>query len=104
MSTITLTIAPHTDQASLEKIFNEVTFTTDNGAMQAQAKTGNRWALHMGWIRGRSDYMTLCGQIDALLGKINRLQVPMSKIGITKVGVGGGTPLVQGAHSAGATT
>ena len=102
MTTYTLAYAPAS--FSLSKVMNDEMFVGLNGAMQASSRTGNRFALSMSFIRGRADYMTLTAMIDQLHGTRHRLSVPMSKLGYSRVGVGGGTPLINGNHSAGATS
>lgn len=102
MTTYTLATAPQSYQ--LSRIINDDQFVTLGGAVQAVGRTGNRFALSLSWVRGRSDFRTLVALIDQLHGMRHRLSVPMSKLGYIRAGVGGGTPLVNGAHSAGAVT
>lgn len=102
MTTYTLAYAPQS--FALSKVVNDESFVGMSGALQSSSRTGNRFSLSMTFIRIRSDYMTLTAMIDQLHGTRHRLSVPMSKLGYSRSGVGGGTPLVNGSHSAGATS
>lgn len=83
---------------------NDARYQISNGALQTAARTGNRWMLSMNWRLPDSEYRTLRGEIAQLQGVRHRASVPMSILGYQRGGVGGGTPLVNGAHTAGATS
>lgn len=104
MSTYTLAYAPASGGAPMRRISNDQTFEGITGAVQVSGRTGNRWGMSLTWVRTRADYMAISGFFAKVGGKRNRVLVPMSKRGYTRQGVGGGTPLVSGAHTAGATT
>jgi len=101
MTTYTLAYAPIS--YNLSKLINDEAFTSIAGGLQTQGRVGNRFRLSMEFLRSRADYMTLMAQVNQLHGMRHRLSVPMSKLGYSRVGAGGGTPLLNGAHSAGAT-
>jgi hypothetical protein len=102
MTTYTLSKAPAS--FAMHVIDNDDMFTAQNGAIWVQARTGNRWMLNATWRVYGTAMQAFSAEIDQLMGKRHRLLVPMSKLKYTRRGVGGGTPLVNGAHSAGATT
>lgn len=99
MTTYTLAIAPKDYQ--LTPVTNDETFEALSGAIQATSRTGNRFQLSMSWVRDRANYMALAAAMFQLDGKTHRLLVPMAKLGYSRRGVGGGTPLLHGAHTAG---
>lgn len=102
MTSYTLTIAPRSYEFS--KVFNDIAFTSLAGGVQTTGRTGNRLSLSLVWARNRTDSMALEGYLASLHGQRNRAVIPLAKLGYVRGGVGGGTPLVSGAHAAGATT
>jgi hypothetical protein len=105
MTTYTLTYAAASNPAPIfQKVINDEQSVSLAGAYQSAGRTGNRYQLTLSFVRSRADYMTLMALLDQLHGGRHRLSVPMSKTGYSRQGVGGGTPLVSGAHAAGATT
>lgn len=104
MTTYTLAIAPMSGGAELGKIMNQQVYQAITGAIQVSTRTGNRWSLSLRWLRDRATFSAVLAALDQLNGMQHRLKVPMSKCGYIRQGVGGGTPLVKGAHTAGQTT
>lgn len=102
MTTYTLAYAPQ--WRNMSRVINDEQFVGMSGALQSSSRTGNRFALSMRFVRSRTAYKAIMAQIALLHGTRHRLSVPMSKLGETRAGVGGGTPLVNGSHSAGATS
>jgi hypothetical protein len=102
VTTYTLSKAPQA--FSLRVIDNDAVYTSITGAIQTEGRTGNRFALSMMWSVYGTALQALSAEIDQLMGKRHRLLVPVSKLGYVRRGVGGGTPLVNGAHNAGATS
>jgi hypothetical protein len=103
MTIYTLVVAPNT--CAYQQVFNDRTFITQNGAMQAQLQTGNRWNFVLGYsnVQGTRRY-ALENAIFSLQGRIHRLRVLPGTLGYVRRGALGGSPLLQGAHAAGATT
>lgn len=83
---------------------NDSMFVSPSGAFQTLGRTGNKWMLTCTWRLPGPEYLALRGQIGQLQGVRNRLAIPMSMLGRVVGGVGGGTPQVNGAHTAGAVT
>lgn len=101
MTTFTLATGPST--WVLQEVLNDEMFQAITGAYQVEARTGNRWSLVLTYENMQG---TRRKAIEAfrrsLQGRIHRAKVQMSTLGYVRTGSGGGTPLLVGAHSAGA--
>lgn len=104
MSTQTLTIAP--SHAGWDQVLNEDrTPPSMTGSVQITGRTGNRWAVVLTYMNlTGEDREIMWGHLMQLKGGINRLQVNMSTLAYVRSGAGGGTPLLVGAHLAGASS
>lgn len=103
MSTETLTVAPSSFE--IEQILNDEQFRDAAGGVWVTGRTGNRWRLALMFAnRTGNTRRALWAHIGQLRGTRNRLRVPVSLIAYTAGGAGGGTPLLVGAHTAGAVT
>lgn len=101
MSTDTLSLGPSFWVPG--KILNDETFASLNGAYQTTGRTGNRWKIalvYQNLVGTRRK--TMEAHERQLQGRINRLQINMSTLKYARAGAGGGTPLLVGAHVAGA--
>ena len=102
MTTYTLTVAPKS--ARWWKITNDAASYALTGALQTTGRTGNRWHCSLSWTRDRDNFRVISALLDQLHGQRHRISIPWSKLGYVRAGVGGGVPLLNGAHSSGATT
>lgn len=106
MSTETLTVKP--SRADWEQILNDNESRSLSGIVQVSGKTGNRYRLVLSYANlTGADRQAMWGHLMQLKGRRNRLNVPILMLasGLSDIrgGAGGGTPLLVGAHSAGAT-
>jgi hypothetical protein len=103
MSTQTLTLGP--SHWTLEQIINDEMFVSVTGSVQTQGRTGSRWRLVLTYLNlTGTRRLTMDGHAFELKGRRNRLKVLMSNLGYTRSGAGGGTPLLNGGHTAGGVT
>lgn len=84
---------------------NDEVFTSLSGATQTRGRSGCRWMLTLIWLNATGDRGRIAKNYGPLLnGMRNRLSVNLANVGYIRVGAGGGTPTLNGAHSAGATS
>jgi hypothetical protein len=102
MTNYTMTISP--ERFSMRVLGNDDKFQAQSGVFQSTGRSGNRWMLSCTWRRPGAEYLALRGEVGRLQGVRNRAVIPMSLLGRVRGGVGGGTPQVNGAHTAGAVT
>lgn len=106
MSTETLTVSP--TRADWDQLFNDDVFASLTGAYQTAARTGNRWRVVLSYMNlVDADRQAMWGHLLQLKGRQNRLRVNLTGSGglaYVRAGAGGGTPLLVGAHSAGANS
>lgn len=92
-------------QADWEQILNDIESPAITGALQVSGRTGNRWRVVLTYMNlTGAKREAMWGHLLKLKGRRNRSQVDMSTIKYVRGGAGGGTPLLVGAHSAGATS
>lgn len=105
MGFFTLTNAAIPTSFSLTPIYNDEVFTDSVGGIWTRGRSGNRWSLTLNYQnldgpRRRAIWATM-GQFG---GQRNSVYVPFhSVLGYSKAGTGGGSPVLDGAQSAGAT-
>lgn len=103
MSTETLTVTPSAFE--LIQIFNDESFRDAAGGVWASGRNGNRWQMILTFNNlAGADRRALWAHVAQLRGQQNRLQVNASTLSYALAGAGGGTPLLVGAHSAGAVS
>lgn len=103
MTTFTLPLGPSAWTPG--KILNDEMFVSITGAVQVSARTGNRHLLTLTYDNLVSTRRKTMQEWErSLQGRVHRGSVAMSKLGWVRTGNGGGTPLLNGAHSAGART
>lgn len=102
MTTYTLTKSP--ERVSLRVQNNDERFVSNTGALQVAGRSGARWMVTCTWRLPGDEYRALRGEIARLKGMRERAAIPMSILGRVRAGVGGGTPLVNGAHAAGSVS
>ena len=104
MTTYTLASIPSRFTAT--QILNDVAFVSLSGATQTTGRTGNRWSLSLSFENfvgaGRR---ILESELRRLSGQRHRLQIQiLPSWGFANRGNMGGAPLLNGGHSAGATS
>lgn len=105
MSTETLDSTLKPSAFEFVQVFNDEEFRDAAGGVWGQGRTGNRWQLMLTYTnRSGAARRLLWAHIGELRGKQNRLRVPLSRLSYSRTGSGGGTPLIVGAHTAGATS
>jgi hypothetical protein len=86
------------------EIYNDEESVNLNGAIQTTGQTGNRLTVTLTWLNASDERLAIASNYRALLfGKRHRLTIVPTDLGHTQRGVGGGSPLLVGAHSVGAT-
>ena len=102
MNTAEFTVTPYS--FDFEQVFNDEEFRDAGGGLFTSGRTGNRWRFTVTFKNVHGERRrALWAQIAAARGKQNRIRLPMSLLKYSREGNGGGTPLLNGAHSAGAT-
>lgn len=103
MTTEALTVAP--SKFEVEQIFNDEDFRDAIGGVWVTGRNGNRWRVVLSFgKRTGASRRALWAHIAEARGRQNRIRVPMSLLSYIRAGSGGGSPLLVGAHAAGATS
>ena len=104
MTTWSLTVAP--SQFVWNQLYNDESFRDANGGFWSQGRNGNRWLLTLTYRNVASTRRTsLNGLIIKSRGVQNRLRIrPDDILRYTRLGTGGGSPQLVGAHTAGDTS
>jgi len=101
MTTETLPLDPVSYE--LDEIDNDRGFQSQSSALQIEGRTGNRWGLHASFMTDTAARRrSFDGMLAAVKGRRNRIKFILP--GYTPAGSAGGTPLLNGANSAGATS